>query len=172
MCRNDLNLPTPRPLPGSDIEIPYVFLGDGAFALSEYIMKPYPGNYDMGSPKRKFNQTLSRARVVVENTFGILVTKFRVFKKPIQLQPEKAAIVTMTCILLHNFLRRSSTSLYVYTPHGTIDIYDNSDMLVQPGSWRQEVEMTCAVRDLRHVPRRPPLNATEIRNQFTNYFSR
>ncbi|RVE45221.1 hypothetical protein evm_010111 [Chilo suppressalis] len=66
--------------------------GDGAFALTEHIMKPYPGNHDWGSPKRKFNQRLSSARVVVENTFGILVTRFRIFKKPFQLNPEKVKL--------------------------------------------------------------------------------
>ena len=104
ICRNELNLPTPRPLPNSDQNIPYVFLGDGAFALTEHVMKPYPGNHDWGSPKRKFNQRLSSCRVVVENTFGILVSRFRIFKKPIQLNPEKVTLLTLTCILLHNFM--------------------------------------------------------------------
>jgi hypothetical protein len=35
---------------------------------------------------------------------------FRVFTTPMLLKPEKAAIVSMTCALLHNFLRRSNTS--------------------------------------------------------------
>lgn len=172
MQTNNLSLPPPHPLPGSNIDVPYVFLGDGAFALSENVMKPYSGNHDLGSPKRNFNQTLSRARVVVENTFGILVTKFRIFKKPIQLQPEKASLITLTCILLHNYLRRSTSSVRIHTPPGTVDVYDSNNILIQPGSWRQEMERTCAVRNPRHVPRRPPLNAREIRDEFANYFSR
>lgn len=96
-------------MPGSYKDVPYVFLGDGAFALSTHVMKPYPGNHDSGSPKRIFNQYLSRSRVVVENTFGILVTKFRIFKKPIPFNPEKVSLITMTCILLHNFLRKCAS---------------------------------------------------------------
>lgn len=49
---NTLNLPEPRPLPGSNIDVPYVFLGDGAFALHRNLMKPYPGNHDRLSPER------------------------------------------------------------------------------------------------------------------------
>ncbi|RVE42239.1 hypothetical protein evm_013115 [Chilo suppressalis] len=169
ICLNELNLPTPHPLPNSYKDIPYVFLGDGAFALTEHIMKPYPGNHDWGSPKRKFYQRLSSARVVVENTFGILVTRFRIFKKPIQLNPEKVKLLTLTCILLHNFLRKSS-SLNIYSPHGTVDAYDENNTLITPGLWRNEIERNCAIRDIPHLPRRAALNAREIRDEFTNYF--
>ncbi|XP_063376504.1 uncharacterized protein LOC134663896 [Cydia fagiglandana] len=169
ICDNQLNLPPPHPLPGLNKHVPYVFLADAAFALSENVMKPYPGNLERGNPRRIFNQRLSSARVTVENAFGILVTKFRVFKKPIQLQPEKASIVTLTCILLHNYLRRSRTSSHIYTPPGSIDQYDRNDVLIQPGSWRNETDTTCAVRNMRQIPRRSPLNATQIRDEFTTY---
>ncbi|XP_049700170.2 uncharacterized protein LOC126055353 [Helicoverpa armigera] len=92
MCTNSLNLPPPHPLPGSNIDVPYVFLGDGAFALSEHLMKPYPDQHNIGSAKREFNKRLSSARVVVENTFGILAARFRVFRKPIPLQPQRLAL--------------------------------------------------------------------------------
>lgn len=172
ICTNRLNLPTPHPLPESNVDVPYIFLADGAFDLSEHIMKPFPGHHNVGTKERIFNQKLSRARVVVENMFGIMVTKFRIFKKPIQLQPEKASVVTMTCISLHNYLRRSRSSSNIYTPPGTIDQYDKNDVLVQPGLWRSEIERTCAVRNVRNVPRRSPVTATEIRNEFCYYFSR
>ncbi|XP_022186175.1 uncharacterized protein LOC111045159 [Nilaparvata lugens] len=107
ICDNKLNLPTARPSPGSDIPVPYVFLGDGAFALSTHIMKPFPGDHEYGSAKRIFNDRLSRSRIIVENTFGILSARFRVFRKPIAITPEKVTLITMTSILLHNFLMNS-----------------------------------------------------------------
>lgn len=115
MCSNSLNLPKPSHIPGSTKDIPYVFLGDGAFALSPTLMKPYPGNHAVDSPQRIFNQRLSGSRVIVENVFGILVARFRIFKKLISLAPEKVSLITMTCILLHNYLRRSDTSASLYT---------------------------------------------------------
>lgn len=171
MCNKSLNLPLAHPLPGSNIDVPYVFLGDGAFALTENLMKPYPGQHSIGSAKREFNKRLSSARVVVENTFGILTARFRVFRKPIPLQPEKAKLITMTCILLHNFLRRSSTSLNIYAPPGSIDTFDDSGVLIQPGLWRTNQEITSALRNFRSVARRPANSATEIRNEFTKYFN-
>ncbi|XP_050670649.1 putative nuclease HARBI1 [Leptidea sinapis] len=76
LSSNSMNLPRPIPLPNSDIVMPYVFLGDGAFALSTHLMKPFPGHHALGSPERVFNHELSRSRVKVENTFGILTARF------------------------------------------------------------------------------------------------
>ena len=44
-----------------------------------------------------FNYRFSSARCVVENAFGILLSKFGVFQKPISLDPQNATIVIMTC---------------------------------------------------------------------------
>lgn len=168
---DSLFLPPPRPLPGSNKPVPYVFLGDGAFALSTSVMKPYPGNHDVGSPKREFNRKSSSARVVVENTFGILASKFRVFQKPLMVCPDKVSLITMTCVLLHNFLRKSNTSRRIYTPPGTVDVYNNDDIRIQDGSWRSEIQDSCAIRDLPQIPRRPSLTVIEIREEFTKYFT-
>jgi hypothetical protein len=83
-----LKLPKPEVLKERNKKIPYFFLGDGAFALSETIKKPYSGTYLTGSKERIFNYRVSRARRVVENAFGILVSVFRVLRKPMLLQPE------------------------------------------------------------------------------------
>ena len=55
---NSINRPAPNLLPDSDVSLPYVFLGDGAFALRNYMMKPFPGHHALGSPQRIFNQEL------------------------------------------------------------------------------------------------------------------
>ncbi|KAJ8910310.1 hypothetical protein NQ315_012231 [Exocentrus adspersus] len=170
MCSNELQLPEPCPLPGSNIEAPFVVLADGAFALSAHILKPYPGSHELGSPKRIFNQRLSSTRVVVENAFGILSSVFRIFRKPIALEVNKVSLITMTCVRLHNFLRRSKTCKQIYTPTGTVDILDDDGSIIRPGSWRQEISGTCAIRSLENVARRPSLHATEVREKFKSYF--
>lgn len=169
ISENTLNIPTPCPLLGSDEPLPYVFLCDGAFALSTHIMKPYPGNHEFGSDKRLFNEKLSSSRVLIENTFGILASRFRVFRKPIGLAPEKVSLLTMTCILLHNFIKKSNSN-HIYAPPGTFDTYDDNGTLIQEGSWRQDVQASCAIRPLEVVPRRPTTNAIKIREEFTAYF--
>lgn len=169
MCTNTLNLPVPRQLTGSNVKLPYVFLGDGAFALLTNLMKPYPGNHEIGSPKRIFNQKLPSARVVVENTFGILTTKFRVFRRPLALCPKKVCLITMTCMLLHNYLRKGTISSQIYTPSGMTDTFDENGKVVKNVSWRNE-EKTSAIQDLPQKPRKPAKRATEVRDEITKYF--
>lgn len=165
ICTNNMNFPPAKPLPGQTRDVPYVFVGDGAFALTTHLMKPYPGNHDNGSLKREFNRRLSSTRVVVENVFGVLAAKFRVFKKPVQLQPESVQLLTMTCVLLHNFRQ-------IYTPRGTFDSYNENGTLVQPGLWRSEVDLNaCALRNLPQIARRPALSPVQIREEFTAYFA-
>jgi hypothetical protein len=92
------------------IEVQYMILADKAFALNEYTMKPFEGNPERGSIQRIFNYRLSRGCRVVANAFGILSPVFRVLRKPILLEPEKALKVVLATIHLHNFLRKRSTS--------------------------------------------------------------
>lgn len=102
-----LNLPSPAPLPNTTDLFPYVFVADEAFALHNNLLKPYSQRL-LNAPRQIFNERLSRARVVVENAFGILSSRFRVFQKPINLQPPKATVVTLASCYLHNFLAKEN----------------------------------------------------------------
>lgn len=164
---NMLHLPPSDPAPNSNINLSYVFLADAAFALSSHIMKPFPGHHAIGTPERVFNQKLSSSRLVMENAFGIMSSVFRILKKPIPLDVDKASIITMTCVRLHNYLRKSDTSRHVYTPIGLVDKYVNGE-LIQPGSWRRDNPGTC-FDSLQPIPRRSTANAIECRLNFMNY---
>jgi hypothetical protein len=60
---------------------PHVIVGDEAFPLKTYLMRPYPGSKSKGNNEKSiFNYRLSIARRVVENAFGILSQKFPVFQ--------------------------------------------------------------------------------------------
>jgi hypothetical protein len=90
-------------------------------------MKPYSQKF-LNEVRHEFNKRLSRARVVVENIFGILASKFGVFQKPISLDPQKAATITMACCYLHNFLVKEMNQVYFHSNERTTDEYGLVDL--------------------------------------------
>ena len=133
-----LNLPKPKSLSADSSDIPYVCVGDDAFPLTTYMMKPYHQK-DLSPDKRIFNYRLSRARRISENAFGILANRWRVFRKPFALQPEKVKIVTFSVLILHNWLRSESKSGKIYVPSNLIDFEDTGNDTIIPGEWRNDI---------------------------------
>ena len=67
-----VNLPDPVTLPNDDAgsRFPYFFIGDKAFPLRPYLLRPYSDRALDCDAKKLFNYRLSRARRVAENSFG------------------------------------------------------------------------------------------------------
>ncbi|KAJ8944830.1 hypothetical protein NQ314_009371 [Rhamnusium bicolor] len=104
--RNLFDLPPNKCLPGQAEKIPCVLIGDGAFTLSPYLMRPFPykqSRYD--ARKENFNYRLCRAGRVEENSFGIMAHKWRFLFKPLEVNAETAKIIIMAECVLYNFLR-------------------------------------------------------------------
>lgn len=68
-------------------ECPMCLLGDKAFALRKNLLRLYPNTIN-DRPTRIFNNRLSRARNVLENAFGILSARWRVYRRPIECKLE------------------------------------------------------------------------------------
>lgn len=164
-----LDLPDMCTLPGREKLCPHVFIVDDAFPLQPNVLKPYSGCQEKGSKTRIFNYRLSRARRVVENVFGIMASIFRVLRKPLLLQPKKVEKVVLACVYLHNFLR-SSSSKQNYNPSGTFDSEDLDSGTLVEGSWRTEKENLQSLLPIRNIARRSSIEATIIRDEFTDFF--
>ena len=90
--KNELDFPEDADLPHTSTKIPFVVVGDEAFLLRKNLMQPYPGT-GLSRDQRIFNYRLSRARRTVENAFGIMSARFRVFRRPICIEPTKVDAV-------------------------------------------------------------------------------
>ena len=67
---------------------------------------------------------LSRAHHMIENIFGIMATKFRIFRRSIIATPAKVTKITKAACCLHNYLRicemKNSQSSCFYRPQDTL----------------------------------------------------
>lgn len=107
-------------------------VGDDAFALTTNMMKPYPHRH-MDKSKHIFNYRLSRARRVVENAFGILASRFRVFLTTIKLSPQRVTYLILASCCLHNFMVENNKQ--TYTSAGDAE---SGDHTFTSGLWRAD----------------------------------
>lgn len=98
-----LQIPPHSTLPSTDIVVPYVFIGDEAYPLLNHLLKPY-NRRNLDPNKEYFNMRLSRARRVVECSFGIISAKFRILHKPIETAPDFADNIIKAICILHNII--------------------------------------------------------------------
>ena len=137
-----LNLPDP--VSGSDDPqwmfdhcnepIPYVLVAEDAFPLGRHCMKPFPES-NLSDRKRIFNYRLSRMRRVSQNVFGIWGNTFRVFTATMALEPEKAVVITLATVALHNMLRMESKESYPFD--GLVDVESDDGNIIR-GEWRSD----------------------------------
>lgn len=165
---NKLNIPPPKALPGRELPVPYAVVADEAFGLKPWMMRPYP-RAQLDKNKQIFNYRLSRARRCVENVFGVLANRFRVFRQSIPLEPSKAVIITKAACVLHNYLRSGSLTRYTYTPPSLVDQEDTETGQIIRGAWREEPE--CMQPIAASSDRNPCVQAKEVREEYCSYFN-
>uniref|UniRef100_A0A452GLE3 Putative nuclease HARBI1 n=1 Tax=Gopherus agassizii TaxID=38772 RepID=A0A452GLE3_9SAUR len=83
-----------------DVEMPVVILGDPAYPLMPWLMKPYTGSLD--SSQELFNYRLSKCRMVVECAFGRLKARWRTLLTRSDLSQTNVPFVIAACCVLHN----------------------------------------------------------------------
>ena len=116
--------------------LPYVIVGDDIFPLKPWLMKPFSGR-NVEECYRVFNYRLSRARRYIENAFGMLSAKWRIFHRPIKGNVDLVKVILAATVCLRNYLRLTDNANYI--PAGFVDSEDISGNIV-PGDWRHEVD--------------------------------
>ncbi|XP_026482678.1 uncharacterized protein LOC113390772 [Ctenocephalides felis] len=165
--KNELEIPSHEPIKNSSEILPYVFIADDAFALRTHMMKPFRHSDLTSKNKKIYNYRVCRDRRFVENAFGILVSRFRIFKTPINVEPNNIDRIVLASCALHNYLMSNSTNSYTYA-----ECFDRENMkqgCITPGSTSNDSNMKHL--DQRYLGNSP--NAAKIvREKYVHYFNK
>ncbi|XP_067928271.1 uncharacterized protein [Watersipora subatra] len=155
LTSNNINVPPARLLPGCKEPLPYVILADEAFPLKSHLMRPYPKRV-LTDERRIFNYRLSRVRRLIENSFGILSSTWRILLRRIDLQPDKTRSIVLACCALHNLIRSSC-----HPPEGTV-----------PPLPREPSNLADTIPSVEARPVRPTEAAKMVREQYCDYLNK
>lgn len=93
--------------------IPFHILGDSAFALKDWLVKPYRQRAHPADHESAFNRKFSRARVVIEHAFGRLKGRWRrLMKDPFEVALKDVSVVILAAAILHNMCEQTGDEFY------------------------------------------------------------
>lgn len=164
---NSMFIPRETEVKSSSRTLPYVFVADDAFPLRTDMLKPYKHSDLNNKEKKIFNYRLSRARRIIENVFGILVARFRIFHGAINLQLENIDKVVKATCALHNYLM--STVSHTYAPTDCMDYEELESGTIHFGLSSENSNVLPLERN--HVSGDMPINAKQVRQNFLTYFN-
>ena len=85
------------------VRVPPLILGDSAYPLQDWLMKPYVDGGNLSVEELQFNNLLCITRVVVENGYGRLKGRFPALAKRLGLNLNNCCTVIAAGCVLHNF---------------------------------------------------------------------
>ena len=104
---------------------------------------------------------------VIENTFGICASRFRLFRIPIIGTVDNVILATKAIVALHNYLVADS-KFYFPPSFGDLSI----GKTVRPGDWRNDVSCQNSLRNLSKIGSNNYTNDVKaVRANFCRYFS-
>lgn len=96
---------------------PYL-VGDAAYPLADWLIKPFPQVQNMDNQQQLFNLALSQARVSIERAFGVLKGRWRILLGKVNLEPSFASDVVIACSVLHNICQERNEPIQeVHDPY-------------------------------------------------------
>ena len=164
---DELHMPKSCKLARNFGETPCVIVGDEAFPLKPYLMRPYPGR-SLPDNKKIFNYRLSRARRVSENAFGVLAARWRFLRRLIHAKPETVVSYVKSACVLHNFLIKKTK--HSYCPPDYVDHEMNG--IITNGNWRTETDNVEGMQPIRMAgSNNSSKKSIQIREKLCEYFN-
>lgn len=163
-----LNLPSPATVRGSQQVFPYTFVADAAFPLKTNLMTPYSRRGQLTDEEARYNKELSRARISIENAFGVLASRWRILDKRNEMEPKSCDKVILACVALHNFIISRGGRQYI--PDSFID-RENHDGQIISGDYHAILQTQQSLIGNQSTSRSSPTIAAqqkEMIKQFLN----
>lgn len=145
MQKNRIDFPDANYLPGTTSKLGFFFIADTLFPLLHNLLVPYkpPRDSLLSLQQRYFNYRLSRARITIENTFGILAARWRIYHKTIDAKPANVDKIVQATVVLHNFIKAEKGDNIKYAPDNYIDRIAAENKLIK-GKWRLQMPRNTA----------------------------
>jgi hypothetical protein len=99
----------------------YFLLGDNAYGLSENILIPFSGSQKKAVENDAYNYYLSQLRIRIEQAFGLLTTKWRIFRSPINATLHTTSDIINVASRLHNFVIKEDGDVEIAARDGDED---------------------------------------------------
>ena len=84
------------------VNVPLFLIGDLAYPLQTWLMKPFPQSSVLTSEIMQFNYRISRARIVDENTYCHLKARWQQLMKRSDMHVDHIPNVIAVACILHN----------------------------------------------------------------------
>ncbi|KAM7351486.1 uncharacterized protein ACRADG_004300 [Cochliomyia hominivorax] len=135
LIEKQLSLPAAMVMPDSGLMLSPYFITPSNFPLVENVMRPFPGKI-LTPEKHNLNEHLKKGSRLIENTLGVLIWKWKVLQNKFTVRMDIGVehIVKATMIL-HNFAMHHDPA---YFHKNFVDHYDETNMEIKPGLWRQQ----------------------------------
>ena len=100
----------------------------------------------------------------MENAFGFLVSRIRVLKSEINMQPQNFEKLVLACCALHHFHKRNNSA--TYTPPGSIDVENPVIHETQDGFRTNENLVAVARRAMTNALERAKMATDMVKDYF------
>ncbi|XP_064462179.1 uncharacterized protein LOC135372507 [Ornithodoros turicata] len=124
--------------------VPYVILGDPAYPLLPWLIKPFPQSRRLTAEQELFNERLSAGRVIVEHAFGRLKSRWRCVMKRTDINYKFVPTLVVAVSVLHNICEDSNEGI---NPSWVADMQDLERTFPQPTRQSQADGGNAAVQD-------------------------
>lgn len=96
----------PEPKFDAGMFLPPVMVASETFPLGKYLMTPYPEEEAEACSSRKlYNDRLSNVFQVAESTLGMIVQRFQILEKPLDVNGNRGLLLLKAVCCLYNFFR-------------------------------------------------------------------